>query len=151
VQLVFWALVGATLVHVLEEYVGDWVGSVQEYMPGVTLRQFAVVNAAFVVLCVGAAMVGANCPVFTLSVASLVLINAGIHVVATIILRGYSPGVASAVLLYVPLGLCAFYAAARSGHLGLTAGVAAVLLGALWMAVPLGYQLVRLAAAEKRG
>lgn len=149
-QWVFSALLGAALVHVLEEYLGDWVASVQAYIPGVTLRQFAVVNVAFVILCAAAAIVGMDNPVFALSVASLVLINAGIHVVGTIVLRGYSPGVVSAVLLYVPLGLYTFHAAAGSGHLSLAVGTGAVVLGALWMAVPLGYQLVRLYASAQR-
>jgi hypothetical protein len=144
------ALGGAALVHILEEYVGDWVASVQEYVPGVTLRQFAVVNAAFVVLCVAAAMVGANCLVFALSVTSLVLINAGIHVLATIVLPSYSPGVMSAVLLYVPLGLYAFYTASGSGQMSLAVATGAVVLGTLWMAVPLGYRLVRLRASQRR-
>jgi hypothetical protein len=149
-QWVFWALVGAALVHVIEEYLGDWVISVQEYIPGVTLRQFAAVNAAFVTLCVAAASVGANCVVFALSVASLVLINAIIHIGATVVCRRYSPGVVSAVLPYIPLGLYAFYAATGSGQMSLAVGVGAMVLGVLWMAVPLGYQLVRLCASEQR-
>jgi hypothetical protein len=150
VHWVFWALAAAAVIHVLEEYLGDRVDSVQEYVPGVTLRQFAIVNAAFVVLCGAAAVVGAKCLLLALSVASLVLINAGIHVVSTIILRRYSPGVASAVLLYIPLASYAFYAAAGSRQMSLAVGIGAVFLGALWMAVPMRYQLVRLSVSQRR-
>jgi hypothetical protein len=141
---VFWALAGAALVHVAEEYLGGWVPSVQRYIPGVTWSQFVIVNAAFLILCVAGAVVGTTRLTLALSVASLVLVNAAIHVAASLALRQYSPGIISSVLLYLPFGLYAFYAAARSGEMSLGTGLRAALLGVLWMAVPLGFQAARL-------
>ena len=142
---VFWALAGSALVHVAEEYLGDWVASVQQYIPGVTWTQFAVVNVAFLILCGAGAMVGTARLTLALSVASLVLINAVIHIVGTLTLRQYSPGTFSSILLYIPLGLYAFYAAARCGQMSLGTGARAALLGVLWMTVPPAFQVVRLA------
>lgn len=141
---VFWALTGAAIVHVAEEYLGDWVAWVEPYVPGVTWSQFAVVNTAFLIVCVAGAVVGTTYLTLALSVASLVLVNAAIHIVGTLALRRYSPGVVSAAVLYLPLGLCAFYVAARTGELSLGTGARAVLLGLLWMAVQLAFQAVRL-------
>ena len=137
---VFWAIVAAALIHVAEEYWGGFLSLIQERVPGMTLRQFLIINALFVVLCVVAAIVRTSGPVLSLSVASLILINALIHIAATVWLRRYAAGVISAVVLYIPLGTYAFYQA------GLTPGKAAAagLLGLLWMAVPLIFQFIRL-------
>jgi hypothetical protein len=147
---VFWGIVGAAVVHVVEEYLGDWVGSVQKVMPGVTLAQFVVVNAAFLALSIVSAIVGMANLVFSLSVVSLVFINALIHLGATVSMRRYSPGVASAILFYVPLAFLAYYLAARSRQLTLSSSVGAVLLGGLWMALPIGFQLVWLTLARRK-
>jgi hypothetical protein len=143
-EWIFWAIVGAAVIHVAEEYLGNWVGWVQRFAPRVTLAQFVVVNAAFVALCIAGAVVGVSNLVFSLSVASLIFVNALIHLAPTINMRRYSPGAASALVLYVPLAVYAYYLAARSGRLTLVDGVRATLLGMLWMALPAGFQLVRL-------
>jgi len=141
---VFWAIVVAALIHVAEEYWGGFLSLVQQRVPGVTLGQFLALNALFILLCIVAAVVGTSKLAFSLSAASLILINALIHAVATAWLRRYAAGLVSAVMLYVPLGVYAFYRAACCA--GLTPGKAAAagLLGLLWMAVPLVFQLVRL-------
>ena len=131
--------------HVAEEYLGDRVASVQQYIPGVTWTQFVVVNAAFLILCLAGAMVGAARLTLALSVASLVLVNAAIHIVGALALRQYSPGMVSSVLLHGPLGLYAFRAARRSGQMSAGTYARAALLGVLWMIVPLAFQGVRLA------
>jgi hypothetical protein len=145
VRWVWWTLPGVALIHIVEEYLGDWVGSVQQYIPGVTWTQFIVLNAAFLVLCVAGATVSVAHLTFALSVASLVLSNAAIHIVGTLFLGQYSPGILSSVLLYIPLGLYAFRVAAGSGQMSTGAYARAVLLGVLWMAAPLAFQVVRVA------
>jgi len=137
---VFWAIAVAALIHVAEEYWGGFLGLMQQRVPGVTLRQFLIINALFVLLCIIAAVVGTNNLVLSLSVASLILINALIHAGATLLLRRYAAGLISALVLYVPLGIYAFCQAKLTP--GQTA--AAGLLGLLWMSVPIVYQLVRL-------
>src|SRR5690606_14781624 len=81
---VFWAIAVAALIHVAEEYWGGFLGLMQQRVPGVTLRQFLIINALFVLLCIIAAVVGTNNLVLSLSVASLILINALIHAGATL-------------------------------------------------------------------
>lgn len=137
---VFWAIVVAALIHVAEEYWGGFLSLMQQRLPGVTLRQFLIINALLVLLCIVAAVVGTGNPVLSLSVASLILINAMIHIVATAWLRRYAAGVISSIVLYVPLGIYAFYRAELTPSQAAAAG----LLGLLWMSVPLVYQIVRL-------
>jgi len=142
VEWIFWAILGAALIHVGEEYLGGWVDWVQSFAP-VTVTQFVIVNAAFVLLCIAGSIVGARSLLFSLSVASLIFINALLHLVMTVITKRYSPGVVSAALLYIPLALLAYYLSANSGQLTLFEGVGSGLLGLLWMALPVGFQLLR--------
>ena len=118
-EWIYWAIVGAALVHIIEEYVGDWLGWVQRFVPGVTMIQFVIVNAVFVILCIAGAAVGTRSLVFGLSIASLIFINALVHIMPTVRTRHYSPGSVSAILLYIPLSACAFYLSAKSGQLTL--------------------------------
>jgi len=69
-----------------------------------------------------------------------IVVAALIHIVATAWLRRYAAGVISAVVLYIPLGIYAFYRA----ELAPGKAVAAGLLSLLWMAVPLAFQFIRL-------
>jgi uncharacterized protein with HXXEE motif len=42
----------------------------------------------------------------------LVLVNAVAHIVSAVVLRGYNPGLVTAIVLFFPLGLCTLYAMA---------------------------------------
>jgi hypothetical protein len=46
-----------------------------------------VVNALFILLCVAGALVGLDQPVFSLSIAALLLINTMLHLVPMVIVR----------------------------------------------------------------
>ncbi|MBT8528968.1 HXXEE domain-containing protein [Polynucleobacter paneuropaeus] len=48
-------------------------------------------------------------PGFGLIATYLVLVNAFVHILATFILRSYNPGLITAIVLFIPLGLCTLY------------------------------------------
>lgn len=141
---IFWLIVGAAVVHVAEEYWAGWVEWVGQIVPGVTMAQFAVVNLLFLLLCVGAAIAPSGSVILRLSVASLLFVNVPFHLVPAIAMRAYSPGLVSALLLYVPLAAYAWYLYVRSGLLTMANTVAAALLGLLWMGLPLAFQAMRM-------
>lgn len=94
---IFWAFVIAAIVHIVEEYFGGWLNWTRRYMPGVTLAQFVVINVIFVIGCLIAAIVGERNLVVGLSIASLLLVNALIHLLPAIVMRRYTPS--SAILV----------------------------------------------------
>ena len=146
---IFWAFLGASLVHVLEEYLKGWVKSVRHYLLGVTVAQFAAVNALLLVGCLAAALVNTGNLIFSLSMGALILVNALIHVGVSLWRRRYTPGLLSSVLLYLPLSVYSFHRFLVSGRLKLGDAFLAFLLGLLWMSLPLAYQLARVGYTRK--
>lgn len=72
-----------------------------------------------------------------------VLVNGVVHVVAAVRLRGYNPGLATAVLVFLPLGTLTLWVAGGSAAQHLFALGVAVLLHAAIVA-HMGWRLVRL-------
>ncbi|MEW6555359.1 MAG: HXXEE domain-containing protein [Actinomycetota bacterium] len=144
---VFWAMVGAALVHVAEEYFFGFIDFTRElgwrFLGGMDLVAFAIVNALFILLCVAGALVGMDQPFFSLSIAALFLINTVMHLVPMAMVRRYSPGAVSAVFLYVPLAVYAFYVVDQAGELSALTVFAAFLLAVLWLAFPIGASFIR--------
>jgi hypothetical protein len=144
-------MVGAAVVHVAEEYFFGWVDftrglggrRMSRLTGGVDLVSFIVVNALFVLLCVAGALVGMDQPFFSLSIAALFLINTVMHLVPMAMVRRYSPGAFSAVFLYVPLAVYAFYVVDQAGELSALTVFGAFLLGFLWLAFPIGASFIR--------
>jgi hypothetical protein len=146
-----WAIVVAAIFHVVEELQGGWLDWAQRYVPGITLNQFLTINTAFVSLCILGALVGSEYPVFSLSIASLIFSNALIHIIPALRLGCYTPGLISAVLLYLPLSVTAYYLALHSQQMSVCNGVLAGLLGFGWMSVPFIFQGLRLSRARYCG
>ena len=102
---VFWAMLGAAVLHVVEEYVFGWLDFTRglegrvlsRFTPGIDLAAFSIVNALFVLLCIAGALVGMDQPFFSLSIAALLLINTVMHLVPMAVVRRYSPGSATVV------------------------------------------------------
>jgi len=144
---IFVALLGAAVIHVFEEYVypGGFSDALKNLNPKaahlVTPRFNVIINGLFLLLCFASAIVGTTSLVFSLSVVSLVFINAGLHIRGTIVARRYYPGAISAALLYVPLAIYAYSLFLSTGQLTWVEAVQAILLGALYMAVPMTYIL----------
>ena len=83
-----------------------------------TWEDFHLVNAGVTVYAIAAAAVGWQAPAFALSSAALVTLNAAaFHLGSTLITGQYSPGTATAMLLFVPVGIHAYVSAHRDGVL----------------------------------
>jgi hypothetical protein len=143
-------------VHILEEYElnwRDWARSVLGLPVDWTL--FYLVNAAVVVIGPCCAMVGWRAPWFALGMPALMLINATFfHVLPVLIKRVYSPGVATAVVLFYPVAIWAYCGASADGVLTVGQAVLSLLFGAGLMASPIvllkikGHKLFRYDARQ---
>lgn len=135
-----WLALGAYTIHICEEYFlnwRDWARAVIR-LP-VTWSDFAVTNGAVIALGIVQGQLAATLPLVALVYAALLIINATFfHVAPVIWTRGrYSPGVATAVILFYPTAIGTFIAAAREGSLTGGLLVASFVGGALLMALPI--------------
>ncbi len=137
----------AAALHVGEEFFfpGGFLGWANEAFAGGTMTpDLAVaVNAVFLALMLAATLVGPRSLAFSLGMATIVIINGGLHLVGTIVTSSYSPGVLTGTLLYLPLGTSAFVLARRSGRLAPATALRAIALGAALHAVPLAILAIR--------
>ncbi|WP_424811001.1 HXXEE domain-containing protein [Roseococcus sp. YIM B11640] len=131
-----WLCTTAYALHVIEEFVLDWRNWARNVLGlPVEWPAFYVTNAAVAVLGVTAAMIAPELPAVALGLPALMLINATFfHVLPVIRFGGrFSPGLISAVLLFYPLGIASYVAAAP----GWGGALLSVLLGAAIMAWPI--------------
>jgi hypothetical protein len=142
---VFYALLGAAALHVVEEY--TFPGGFPDFMRKMTGRfaayvdtRFAVIiNGLFLVLCLAGALLSGRAPLFSLSVAGLCGLNGLSHLAATLRARRYAPGLASGLLLYLPLAVAAYALYLRAGLATVPQAAGTILAGLAFQAAPLVY------------
>jgi hypothetical protein len=124
--------------HALEEFVMDWKTWANNVLHfHVDWPTFYVTNVLVIVLGVASAEVGWKLPGFSLAFPALMIINAILfHILPFIVAKKYSPGLLTAVLLFLPLGGWLFYAAHKDGVLSAATAIMAFCLGAGFMAYP---------------
>ena len=130
-----WLFVPAYLAHLAEEY---WAGAgLPAWFALLTgrplpVRAFFMINAiALVILVIGLreAVRRESAGWFAVAIASLVSLNAMLHLSGTILTRTYSPGLISGIVLYVPLGMLTLMRAWQQQSIGrFWAGVGAGVL-----------------------
>ena len=133
--VVFWLVLISGVLHILEETLTGWVSWFQRHIPSMSARQFWIVNALFLLLCVTALMVNAALPLFSLSVAALIAINGFIHIRNSVRERRYTPGLVTAIFLYQPVAVMTYLVYAMAGLLPLPTFLGSLLLGVMWMLV----------------
>lgn len=135
-----WLATAAYGVHALEEFVLDWRDWARDIIRlPVDWDSFYVTNALVIVLGVTAANLADGLPGIALSFPALMLINAVFfHIVPTVATRGrFSPGLFTAVALFLPIGIACFRAAHAAGQLNTGAIATAFTIGAALMAAPI--------------
>lgn len=137
-EWIFFVILVVSIIHVIEEYFGDFVGQMKQnvpekFAPAVDLSQFVSVNLTFLILCLIAVIVGSSNLVYSLSVATLLFINVFAHIGGAIRLRGYNAGLISALLLYLPISIYAYYYYWNSGSISQFNLFLSIALGVFWM------------------
>jgi Protein of unknown function with HXXEE motif len=112
-----WVVAASCVLHVLEEYFTGWqdwaVKSLGIVMP---TTRFLLMNAVLVIAAFVLARIGWQRPALSLVIPAATLVNAiFFHILPTLVQRRISPGVYTAVLLYVPFSSWAFVGAWKDG------------------------------------
>ena len=144
---VLWIAVFAYALHIVEEYTFDWKGwAVNVLKLPLDWTHFALVNGAVLVLGVSCSAVGWSLPAYALSLPALMVINATFfHLLPFLATRGrFSPGLGTAVLLFYPISIWAFYGAYQDGVLSVSTLINSFVIGALLMASPVVMLKLRL-------
>ena len=139
----------AAMVHIAEEYKFGWVEWANNFITGVTVKQFMIMNSLLVLLCIFAANLSRSVIVFSSSIFSLLLINSLAHIAPTIKQKKYSPGLFSAILLFIPIGVGGYASILNDDLMSLSEVVVSIIIGLFWMSVPFIYQAIRV-TSEKR-
>ena len=138
-EYVLWVMAVAYALHIVEEHNLDWQGWVKRNANfDVPLADFYVVNAALIVGMMATAMIGWRLPELSLAPTALMFINGlFFHLGASLVKRQYSPGALTALLLFLPIGVWAYYGVYLDGVLTTSTALWSIVLGALIMAFPL--------------
>lgn len=138
-EWVLWVLTTAAALHVVEERGMGWQGwAAQTLGPRLGVipswSDFWATNGLLIVFGISAAAVGWRAPAFALAFPAVCLINAVFfHLVPTIQARRPNPGIFSAMLLYLPIGIWAYLAASSDGALDLATVILSAVIGAAAM------------------
>ena len=134
---IFWVALVAYAIHILEEYTYDWKSWAQKIMKlDVEWGNFYVTNVVMLFIGLACAEVGWAHQTFSLMFPALMLVNAlYFHILPYIRSnRKFSPGMITAIFLFLPIGIKCFTIAMAIGVFTkslLIAGGAGVLLMAL--------------------
>jgi hypothetical protein len=91
------------ILHIVEEYYGGFIPFINNIVPGITLSQFLFINALFIAYVIVAFI--SKKQILVLSVPLLLIVNAVIHIIASIVFRAYGPGLITSVFLYIPVSV----------------------------------------------
>jgi hypothetical protein len=147
-----WVAMVAYAVHMMEETIynwHDWVRTV--FKLNAEWSEFYLVNAFVIVLGAGCAMVGWRIPAFALIFPAFMVVNALFFHIAPVIKTGiFSPGVITAVLLFLPVTAWVYIEAARDGVLNTQSVVISSILGFVLMLFPIVLQMTKSASFVTR-
>jgi hypothetical protein len=112
-NIFLWIPVAAIAAHLVEEFVwpGGFASWYRRYPPGhttaVSPRFLWIINIAFVALALLPPLLGPSPRglALWLTIAMVAAANAVFHIVAVVRTRGYSPGVVTSIVLYLPLAI----------------------------------------------
>ena len=149
-EWVFIVLVGAAVIHIFEEYIypggfQDALGKAIPRMalPYLTPKFHLAMNGLFLLLCFASLLIGKSNLVLSMSVISLVFINAVLHIRGAILTKKYYPGVISGALIYIPLAVYAYFVFLSSAQLSWIQAGLSFLMGVVLMGIPIIYVLIR--------
>ena len=103
-----WPFVPAYAIHVAEEWFAGFPAWVEQVagrpVPGNAFLLINTVAMAVLIPAVRGATRDQRSGWIAVAIATIVLVNTAFHLAGSVLTESYSPGLASAVVLYVPLG-----------------------------------------------
>lgn len=136
---ILWIATLAYALHVMEEFAFDWkTWAVVVMKFDVDWPLFYVTNGAVMVGGICLAMIGWRLPEVSLAFPALMVINAVfLHIVPIIRYRQFSPGIFTALVLFVPIGIAAFVLADADHVLTPSSLIVSIIIGAFFMIYPI--------------
>lgn len=142
---IWWAPLAAVVLHIVEEFVlpGGFPEWDRRYRPriekSITPRFHVIVNGLLLILAYDVyALRGSRWgAALWLAVMALLASNAIWHLVGAARMRGYSPGMATGTLLYLPLAVYGYARFLRGGEASISTAALAAIVGSsyhLWIA-----------------
>ena len=140
-----WLSMAAYSVHILEEFSFDWRNWARDVLNlPVEWADFYVTNAIVVALGIAQAMLAPTLPIAPIAFAALMLVNAiFFHVMPVLTARRFSPGLITALILFLPLGVTVFWFALANESVTFRTALAGLIVGAVIMAYPIVMLKVR--------
>ena len=137
-----WVAAAAYGIHMIEETIYDWHGWVRAVLEvPAEWSEFYMVNAVVGLLGVSCAMIGWNNPALALVFPAFMLVNATLfHILPVVVTRRFSPGLFTAIILFLPIGIWCYVAAAADGVLSAGAVAISGVVGFLIMLSPIVFQ-----------
>jgi hypothetical protein len=110
-RYIFWLLIIAYLAHILEEYFMNWQKWVYTLTKiNIPWNEFYLINLCVIIYGICMANIGKDNLNISLTFPALMIINAIVfHLIPTIIKKTISPGIFTAIILFLPLSLLTFY------------------------------------------
>jgi Protein of unknown function with HXXEE motif len=139
-QTLAWLSMAAYAAHAMEEFTFDWRNWARAVIKlPVEWSDFYVTNAVVIALGIAQAELAPTLPLAPLLFASLMMINAVFfHIVPFVRMRGrFSPGLITAIVLFLPAALAVWLRAKSDGVVDLQTGMLAIGGGAMLMAYPI--------------
>lgn len=151
-EYLLWVATLAYGVHMIEETIYNWHDWVRKVLKvNAEWSEFYMVNAVVIVLGISCAMVGWRNPAFALILPAFMVVNAILfHIVPVLATRIFSPGVITAVLLFLPVTGWIYYQANRDGVLTTSAVMISCVSGLLLMFFPIVLQKTKTNAMVSR-
>lgn len=141
-EYILWVATVAYGFHMIEETVYNWHGWVRRVLKlQAEWNEFYLVNAVVIVLGAGCAMVGWRCPAFALIFPAFMVVNALLfHVLPVLVTRIFSPGLFTALFLFLPVTAWLYRGAWMDGVLTTGAVLISSMTGFLLMLFPIVVQ-----------
>lgn len=138
-EYLLWIMVIAYALHILEEYQYNWrAWAITTIHLDVDWNDFYLTNSCVIILGISAAMIGWQAPWISLVFPAVALINAiFFHILPTIRTRVFSPGLITAVLLFLPITSWIYYGAYLDGVATVPSIILSIAGGGLLMAYPI--------------
>lgn len=139
---ILWVATAAYGLHMTEEAVYDWRSWARNVLKiPAEWNEFYLFNAVVALLGVSCAMIGWRAPELSLLFPAFMLINAILfHILPTLKTRIFSPGLFTAIILFLPIGSYCYVLAAVDGVLTGGAALVSAILGFLIMMMPIAIQ-----------
>ena len=116
-KILFWILPISVLLHITEEFIfpGGFMNWDREYRPGINqkghLRFLIIINVALFAICFNPILSGFTSEgiEWWLSIVSILFVNSYFHIKGLMVLKKYSPGVVTSIIIYVPLTIYGYW------------------------------------------